>query len=296
LIDYLVVVVIYVCISVALRMAAAGSQVAGLAFALYLVAAWIYSAGLESSAKQATLGKLALGIKVTDLGGQRIGFGRATGRYFAHIVTALTIGVGYAVAVFTRKRQTVHDMIAETLVVRSEFSPEQIAEAGPAPRVPLHVAVLSVIAILLIGPFGLGLMASIAIPAYQAYTIRAQVTEGLRAAAPYQTAVVQAHSQGIPFSGINTQTLSVSPDTNLKFVDSVRVVSGVVAIKYGRSANRLIAQRSVLLVPGVDNGKNIVWICGHSIPATQLDLAAQDTSKYTTVADRYLPPTCRAGP
>lgn len=83
------------------------------------IAKWLYFAYLESGEKQATLGKQALGIYVTDLAGQRITFGRATGRFFAKIVTSLIpFGIGYMMAGFTERRQALHDMIASTLVLR----------------------------------------------------------------------------------------------------------------------------------------------------------------------------------
>jgi uncharacterized RDD family membrane protein YckC/Tfp pilus assembly major pilin PilA len=293
IIDRLILIVAYVLLAVLVRSMAPTKQVAALAFLFYIVGAWLYHAGMESSANQGTLGKLAVGIKVTDLNGERIGFGRATGRYFANIVTALTFGIGYVTTVFTRRRQTVHDMIAETLVVDRDFSSEQIAAAGPAPRVPVALAVLSVVAIVLVGPFGLGILAAIAIPAYQNYTIRAQIAEGLNAAAPYKQAVVEAYDQGRPLRAINSRILSVATDDNLKYVDSVQVVSGVVVIKYGRTANRNIAQKSLVLAPGLDSTRNIVWICGHHSPATPLEMAVPGVGRYTTVGDQYLPSGCR---
>ncbi len=82
------------------------------------VANWLYYALMESSVKQATLGKMALGVQVTDLDGRRIGFGRATGRYLAKILSGLTFLIGYILQVFTSRRQALHDLIAGTLVVR----------------------------------------------------------------------------------------------------------------------------------------------------------------------------------
>ena len=79
---------------------------------------WLYYAGFESSAWQATLGKKALGLEVTDLGGARISFGRASGRFFGKIISALTLLIGYIMAGFTEKKQALHDMIAGTLVTR----------------------------------------------------------------------------------------------------------------------------------------------------------------------------------
>jgi uncharacterized RDD family membrane protein YckC len=78
---------------------------------------WVYYALMESSSKQATLGKMALGIIVTDNQGRRISFGRATGRYFAKFISMLILFIGYLMIAFTEKKQGLHDMIADTLVV-----------------------------------------------------------------------------------------------------------------------------------------------------------------------------------
>jgi uncharacterized RDD family membrane protein YckC len=83
-----------------------------------IVVAWLYWALLESSARQATLGKMALGIKVTDLDGNRISFARATGRYFAKYISGVILMIGYIMAAFTAKKQALHDIIASTLVIK----------------------------------------------------------------------------------------------------------------------------------------------------------------------------------
>jgi uncharacterized RDD family membrane protein YckC len=84
-----------------------------------IVLVWLYNAGMESSKNQGTLGKMALGLIVTDSQGRPIGFGHATGRYFAKIITGLIpFGIGYAMAGFTEKKQALHDMIAGCLVLR----------------------------------------------------------------------------------------------------------------------------------------------------------------------------------
>jgi uncharacterized RDD family membrane protein YckC len=90
----------------------------GMIFAL-LAASWIYYAGFESSAQQATLGKMALGLVVTDMEGRRISFARASGRFFAKIITGLIpLFIGYIMAGFTERKQALHDMIASCLVLR----------------------------------------------------------------------------------------------------------------------------------------------------------------------------------
>lgn len=79
---------------------------------------WLYYALFESSAWQATLGKKALGLEVTDMQGIRISFGRATGRFFAKIISSIILFIGFIMAGFTEKKQALHDMIAGTLVIR----------------------------------------------------------------------------------------------------------------------------------------------------------------------------------
>jgi len=84
-----------------------------------LLLAWIYNAAMESSRHQGTLGKMALGLIVTDLQGRPISFAHASGRYFAKIISGLIpLGIGYAMAGFTEKKQALHDMIASCLVLR----------------------------------------------------------------------------------------------------------------------------------------------------------------------------------
>lgn len=86
---------------------------------LSIVLAIGYYAGMESSASQATLGKQALGVKVTDLHGRRISFGRAVGRLFAKALSGIILGIGYIMIAFTEKKQGLHDMIAGTLVLKT---------------------------------------------------------------------------------------------------------------------------------------------------------------------------------
>lgn len=79
---------------------------------------WIYSAAMESSKYQATLGKMALGLKVTDLYGNPISFGRATGRHFGKLVSGMVMYIGFIMVGLTQRKQGLHDMLAGTLVVK----------------------------------------------------------------------------------------------------------------------------------------------------------------------------------
>ncbi len=82
-----------------------------------LLLTWAYYSGMESSPLQATIGKLVVGIYVTDLQGQRISFGRATGRWFGKIISGAILLIGYLMAGFTEKKQALHDMMARCLVL-----------------------------------------------------------------------------------------------------------------------------------------------------------------------------------
>ncbi|HEY8749678.1 MAG TPA: RDD family protein [Tepidisphaeraceae bacterium] len=90
-------------------------------FFLQVAVWWLYFALMESSPYQATLGKLALGLIVTDTQGRPLTFGRATGRAFAKLINPYTLGIGYMMAGFTERKQGLHDLIAGTLVIRKEL-------------------------------------------------------------------------------------------------------------------------------------------------------------------------------
>lgn len=77
----------------------------------------LYFSFFESSDKQATPGKMALGIIVTDINGKRLSFWHATGRSLAKILSFITLGAGYLMVAFTQKKQGLHDLVAGTLVV-----------------------------------------------------------------------------------------------------------------------------------------------------------------------------------
>lgn len=91
--------------------------------------AWVYFIGMECSPLQATLGKLALGIRVTDEQGRRIDLGRSLGRQFGKILSTLTLFIGFIMAAFTKKKQALHDILAGCLVVKA---PRRLAAASDA--------------------------------------------------------------------------------------------------------------------------------------------------------------------
>ena len=291
-IDYIIVVVVDRIL--VLGLAGPGHPVgARLAPLFFLIAACLYYALFESSQMQATPGKRAVGLKVTDLQGEQISFGRALSRLFGHIVSYLTFGVGFAMAVFTERRQTLHDKMAGTLVVNREETAEDIAQAGAAPAVPLWLSIAAVVGVVLFNPFGIGVLAAIAIPAYQSYTIRAQIAQGLNVAEPYKTAVENAVAAGTPLNSIDSSRLDVSLAETEKYVDSVRVLRGAIDIQYGRSANKKIAGGHLVLMPGV-RGSEVQWYCGHATPAADASVPVDNYQKFTSIPDSLLPMACRS--
>jgi len=116
-IDNILVTVVFWLVALVLG-AIAGDGGVIVAYILGTIGVFVYFAAMESSTSQATVGKIALGIQVTDLEGNRVSFGKALGRNLAKILSALILYVGFIMAAFTAKKQGLHDMIAGTLVVK----------------------------------------------------------------------------------------------------------------------------------------------------------------------------------
>ena len=100
------------------RMPGQGVQLVGAltGFALGVFAVWLYDALLTSSSKQATVGKMIVGLRVTDLEGRRISFARATARHFARYLSGMILFIGFIMVGLTERKQGLHDMIVGTLV------------------------------------------------------------------------------------------------------------------------------------------------------------------------------------
>jgi uncharacterized RDD family membrane protein YckC/Tfp pilus assembly major pilin PilA len=129
--------------------------------------AQLYHAYFVSSARMATPGKRLCGLYVTDLAGRRLSFGHALGRNLAALLSYLTLYIGFMMAGFTERKQALHDKIAGTLVHRQAGS-----GSGGGAVIAVVVGVFMFIAIS-------GILAAIAIPAYQDYTVRAKVSGAL---------------------------------------------------------------------------------------------------------------------
>ncbi len=141
----------------------------------------------------------------------------------------------------------------------------------------------------------IGILAAIAIPAYQDYTIRAQVTEGLNLAGAVKAGVAEAYAN--TGSWPSNMTAAGGDSTNLpagKYVSSVDVAGGVITITYGAQSNANINGNTMILTPGLSKNNDVAWICGdHSTPSTVVSTAA--TPAPGTLAQKYRPQVCRTG-
>lgn len=132
-----------------------------LVFAAWVLGPWLYFSLMESSSWQATLGKRAIGARVTDLEGQRISFAHATGRYFATALCYITLYVGFVMAAFTARKQALHDMATNTVVTYTDGTAKK---AGCLVMAAVGAFILVIV----------GIMAAVAVPAYQEYKKKAE--------------------------------------------------------------------------------------------------------------------------
>ncbi len=122
----------------------------------------------------------------------------------------------------------------------------------------------------------IAILAAIAIPAYQDYTIRGQIAEGITLASGAKNAIWDFHSGRGTFP-LNNLSAGLTPAANIRgnFVSSVNVNAGVVEVTFGYSVNQAVSGSTLTLSP-TDNGGSILWVCDS-----------------TTILDRYLPTQCR---
>jgi uncharacterized membrane protein YhaH (DUF805 family)/Tfp pilus assembly major pilin PilA len=143
-----------------------------------------------------------------------------------------------------------------------------------------------------------GILAAIAIPAYQDYTTRAQVSEGLNLAAAAKAAVAETYSR-TGEAAVDRSAAGMSPaatDTRGKYVESVDVAGGTILVTYGAEANATIAGRILGLQPYVAAGKALVWQCGAApapAGAVAIEAGAPSAAGATDIDPRHLPSACR---
>ena len=242
-IDFLILVVPQSIVNVLL----ANSSTVALVINMVLGAA--YFAGFHSSARQATPGKMAFGIRVGDMTGARIGIGLAIARFFATWLSGLVLGVGYLIAAFTGKKQALHDILCKTLVVNKDATAEEIAENSDT--MPITGGVVAISLVWALVPV-LGIVAAVFIPVYQDRAMRAQVTDAIVKAEPFKKEVADALGSRRPIPA-GTRKID-SP-----YVDSVVIEpSGQVTINLSKERAR---GGQVFFAPLATKGGIVEWRC-----------------------------------
>lgn len=242
-------------------------------FLIYLLIGPVYYASQESSCHQATLGKRALGIKVTDINGDRLTFPHALGRWFAASLSYLTLYIGFLMAAFTERKQALHDVVAGTLVTdRWAYSqhPDRQKRGLSGCLVALVVGMAGGIPLL-------GILMAIAIPAYQDYTVRAKIAGAIATAEPLKQAVGSFHAEHGKCPANGEGTINAAGTYAAPYVTGIDTGS----MENGGRCGIQITLRNVSA--GVD-GKH-VWL--EQDPATRAWQCSSD------IQDRYLPAACR---
>jgi type IV pilus assembly protein PilA len=139
----------------------------------------------------------------------------------------------------------------------------------------------------------IGILAAIAIPAYQNYTIRAQVTEGLTLADGWKTAIAEyyANTGNWPAQGNLTGTCNSVG----KYESSVTVnAGGVIAITYGGAANAKLSGLQLYMTPYTNQNNDVLWQCGSAAAPSGTGVSTAAATSATTVSAQYLPTSCHS--
>ena len=141
----------------------------------------------------------------------------------------------------------------------------------------------------------IGILAAIAIPAYQQYTIRAQVTEGLNLAAAAKAGVAEAFGVNGPWpANLTSAGLDAANPPSGKYVTGITISTGTIKIVYGGQANALLAGLELDLRPTVSPNGDMIWTCGKHAIVGANPASGGATAEATTVTPKYLPVNCRA--
>lgn len=145
----------------------------------------------------------------------------------------------------------------------------------------------------------IGILAAIAIPAYQNYTIRSQVTEGLNLADGWKTAVAEYYAQAGTFPTSANLTSANQVASVGKYVSSVSSDSGNITITYGNQVNQSISGKKLALTAYTNANNDIVWLCGNAsstLTSGAITMAPSATAggTITTVSAQYLPTSCHS--
>ncbi len=137
----------------------------------------------------------------------------------------------------------------------------------------------------------IGILAAVAVPQYQDYTIRSQVSEGLNMTSELKAAVSDYYStRGSMPSNNASAGLAANSSYTGNYVSGINVSSGAITVTFGNRVNANISGQTLALSPGTNPANQIVWVCGRASAPSGVSVA---TSGTTNLASRYLPTDCR---
>jgi type IV pilus assembly protein PilA len=140
----------------------------------------------------------------------------------------------------------------------------------------------------------IGILAAIAIPAYQDYIVRSQVSEGLTMAASVKTAVAEFRADRGAWPATEA-TLGFTTAPTGKYVSAINVVNGQIRITFdGTDVNQAIRTQTLFLTPGVTANGDVVWRCGNRVIAATASWAAAVSGNDGTLTGKFRPSNCRA--
>jgi type IV pilus assembly protein PilA len=137
----------------------------------------------------------------------------------------------------------------------------------------------------------IGILAAIAIPAYQNYTIRAQITEGLNLADGWKTAIAEYYANFGSWP-VATANLAGTQSSASKYVQSIAVSTGTIQITYGSQVNQKVSGFGLALTPYTNSNNDIIWVCGTAVAPTSVTSNAGAGTN--TVSAQYLPSSCHS--
>lgn len=262
---------------------------------LLLLALWVlYHPLFEASSHQATPGKMTLGIKVVDMGGQRLSLAHAFGRHFAGFLSYLSsflLYIGYWLAGVTERKQALHDLVARTLVVNGGVNPTVPGHTTVAPKgIPAWAIVLIVVAAVV--PIG-GILAAIAVPAYQNYVVRTVVMSAISDARPVQLLVLEKQMAQGAIPQNDSEFGREWPDQIADGKATLHLMQGILLIRFTSQAPSALVGDTVGLAPYRRRDGNVGFQCGYYRPEGAI-LAASSGDQVTTVRPDWLPAECRA--
>lgn len=141
-----------------------------------------------------------------------------------------------------------------------------------------------------------GIVAAVAIPSYQDYTIRSQVSEGINLASAAQAAVAETwlYRGTAPANRAAAGLSAVATNTQGRYVSQLDIVDGEIVITYGNDANATsLAGQTLVLTPHLNAEDSIVWQCGLAPPTIANPMSANTNPGGTTIAPQHLPAACR---